>query len=442
MPLAFEPVAYRQVAQAAAAQPELPEAAAPAAASAESLASQGLAKMLVLGFLGGLILNLMPCVLPVIGLKVMSFVEQAGQSRREALALNLWYSAGLVSVFLVLATLAVAAGMTWGQHFGNDAFAIVLAAIVFAMALSLVGVWEIPIPGFVGGATAHELSSQEGPLGAFLKGIITTILATPCIAPFLGTAITWAVSQPPANTYAVFGFAGLGMASPYLAIGAFPGLIRLLPKPGEWMVTFKQVMGFVLLGTVIYLLTFIDYARILPAVLLLTGIAAACWWISRTPYTAELGEKVKAWLVAGTITAVVAYVSFAETVGTFPVVRTVPGLYGVMQYRLDKYVARHSGQQIEHQEGELPWQYFSPQKLAQLKQQGKTVLVDITADWCLTCKTLEQTVLNTDEVIELVDQNDVATLLADYTDYPPDIQQMLDKLQSNGIPVVAIFPAG
>ncbi|HEV3341872.1 MAG TPA: protein-disulfide reductase DsbD domain-containing protein, partial [Pirellulales bacterium] len=220
-----------------------------------------LAWMMVLGFLGGLILNLMPCVLPVIGLKILSFVEQSGHSRQRAFLLNLWYSAGMLAVFMALATLPVVSRLWfnqqfgWGQQFSYDGFNITLAGLVFVMALSFLGVWEIPIPGFAGGNKAGQLAAKEGFSGAFAKGAVTTVLATPCSGPFLGSALGFAVAQPPLVTYLMFASIGLGMASPYLLIGAYPQLMRFLPKPGGWMDTFKQIMGFVLLATVVYLLT-------------------------------------------------------------------------------------------------------------------------------------------------------------------------------------------
>jgi len=345
---------------------------------------------------------------------------------------------------MVLATLAVALGLTWGEQFGIDAFNITLAVVVFAMGLSLLGVWELPIPGFVGGSKAHEISSKEGPFGAFIKGVITTILATPCTGPFMGTALAWAVRQPPTHTYAVFAAIGLGMASPYLVIGAYPPLIRFLPKPGAWMATFKQVMGFVLMGTVIFLLTFIDHALVVPTVLLLTGVGVACWWISRTPLTADFGPQIRAWVTGAAISAVFGYVAFARVIGTVPVSGEeykVYGLYGIMESRLNEYVARHQGVPLQHEEGEIPWQHFTPTKLTELQQKRKTVLVDFTADWCLICKTLEQTVLNTEEVKGLLKNNQVETLMADYTKRPPEIKEMLAELKSNGVPVLAIYPA-
>ncbi len=152
----------------------------------DQLRQTPMALVVLTGFLGGLILNLMPCVLPVIGLKILSFLEQSGHSRGHALALNIWYSLGLLSVFLVLATLAVTPGLTlgWGQLFSYSVFNVTLAAVVFVMGLSFLGVWEVPIPGFVGRGTAVELAEKEGFAGAFSKGVLTTILATPCSARF------------------------------------------------------------------------------------------------------------------------------------------------------------------------------------------------------------------------------------------------------------------
>ena len=254
--------------------------------------------IVLMGFAGGVILNIMPCVLPVIGLKIISFIEQSGHNRRHALMLNVWYSLGLLSVFLVLATLAVTLGLGWGQLFSYNGFNIAMAAVVFVMGLSFLGVWEIPIPGFVGRGKAVEIAEKEGAGGAFAKGVLTTILATPCSAPVLAPALTWAVTQPPHLTYAVFVAVGLGMASPYLLIGAFPNLIAFLPKPGAWMDTFKQIMGFVLLGTVIFVLTFIPWPLVVPTVGFLFGLWAACWWVGRLSPLAEAGEKYRAWLAA------------------------------------------------------------------------------------------------------------------------------------------------
>ena len=251
---------------------------------------RSLSYYIAIAFVGGLILNLMPCVLPVIGLKVMSFVEQSGKSRTHAFMLNIWFSAGIIAVFLILGLLAATIGLSWGGQFGKTPFNVTIAAVVFAMALSLLGVWEVPIPGFFGSGSVQSAAAKEGPLGAFLKGVVTTVLATPCTAPLMAAAIAWAVTQPVVTNLIVFATVGLGMASPYLLIGVYPELLRFLPKPGAWMETFKQISGFVLLGTVVFILSFIEPAAIVPTILLLLGVGVACWFVARTPLTAELGR--------------------------------------------------------------------------------------------------------------------------------------------------------
>ena len=171
---------------------------------------------LAFAFVGGLLLNLMPCVLPVLGLKILAFVQQAGESRGRVFMLNVWYSIGLLSVFMVLAALAAGVGLAagerlgWGEQFTDISFKITMTALVFVMALSFLGVWEIPIPGFVGTGRAGELQNKEGPTGAFCKGVFTTILATPCSGPFLGPVFGYVLKQPPYMAYCIFGAVGLG----------------------------------------------------------------------------------------------------------------------------------------------------------------------------------------------------------------------------------------
>ncbi len=376
---------------------------------------------IVLAFVGGIILNLMPCVLPVIGLKVMSFVEQAGKSRTHALVLNLWYSAGIVSVFVLLGGLAVTIGLSWGGQFGNTAFNVTLVAIVFAMALSLLGVWEIPIPGFFGSGKAQDLAAKEGPVGAFLKGVITTLLATPCTAPFMASAIAWAVAQPTSTTMTVFASLGLGMASPYLVVGVFPELLRFLPKPGEWMESFKRLVGFVLLATVVFILSFIEPAAVIPTLALLIGVALSCWLVSRTPYTAALYDRLQTWTLAGAVVLLFSVVSFGW-------------LYP------DVMRPRFAGQ-VAVAKADSQWQPFSLAKLHQLAvNEGYTVLVDFSADWCFNCKALEQAVLHTEPVEQAIATSGVVTMYADFTDYPPELKRTLEALKSNGVPVIAIFP--
>lgn len=375
--------------------------------------SESLSYYIAIAFVGGLILNLMPCVLPVIGLKVMSFVEQSGKSRAHAFMLNVWFSGGIIAVFILLGVLAATAHLTWGGQFGNTPFNVTMAAVVFAMALSLLGVWEVPIPGFFGSGSVQSAASKEGPLGAFLKGVVTTVLATPCTAPLMAAAIAWAVTQPIAINLIVFATVGLGMSSPYLLVGVYPELLRFLPKPGQWMETFKQISGFVLLGTVVFILSFIEAAAIVPTIMLLLGIGVACWVVARTPLTAEFGARLRSWTAAAVVVALFA-----------------AGSFGVM-YRLATAPV------------DTAWQPFSLERLQQVAvEQGKTVMVDFSAEWCFNCKLFEKSVLHTQAVEQAIQKSGVVTMYADFTQYPPEIKRTIAALGANGVPVIAIFPGG
>ena len=309
--------------------------------------SENMLNWIGIAFVAGFILNFMPCVLPVIGLKIMSFVTQAGENRRRAFLLNLSFSFGLMSVFLVLATLVGVIGAGWGSQFTSAAFNIVMAAIVFVFALSFLGVWEIPVPGFGG---SGDNSGQEGLGAAFAKGVLTTVLATPCTGPMLVPAMSWAVSQSIGVTYAVMMSVGLGMAFPYLLIGAFPKLIAFLPKPGMWMETFKHVMGFVLLGTVIYpmfVLSGVNPDIVVPTMLFLFSLWAAFWWIGRVPLTQPRIRRARAWGEAIAFSVLMGLVSF----GSF--------------YHPDDGF----------------WSPYSDEALAEHLEANQTVLIDFTADW-------------------------------------------------------------
>jgi thiol:disulfide interchange protein DsbD len=355
---------------------------------------------MLLAFVAGLILNFMPCVLPVIGLKIMSFVEQAGlgraaadgagqthsesaipaDARKKIFMLNLAFALGMIFVYLILATLAVTIRLGWGGQFSSLTFNIVLVAVVFVFALSFLGVWEIPIPGF-SSTTAAE-GEGEGFAGAFSVGMLTTVLATPCSGPLLFPALTYAISQPVAVTYLVFFMVGLGMACPYLLIGAFPALISVLPRPGMWMETFKHVMGFVLLGTVVWLLTIVaavSLPAIVPVIGFLFALWATCWWFGKVPLTKGRPARIKALLQATAFSVLVGWMMFSQS-----------GLRGVMESRYDSALERLMQKRQEQlaraaepdaDSAELDWQQFSLEKLTELTSQDKTVFMDFTADW-------------------------------------------------------------
>jgi thiol:disulfide interchange protein DsbD len=394
-------------------------------------------KALVFGFLGGLVLNLMPCVLPVIGLKIFAFIEQSGQSRAKSFALNFWYSLGMIAVFMALAVLAVFAQLGWGGLFRYAEFNIALSAIVFTMGLSFLGVWEIPIPGFIGSNKVSEIGAKEGYEGAFAKGTITTLLATPCTGPFLGSALAWAVMQPAPLVFATFFAVGLGMASPYLVIGAFPETVRFLPKPGAWMDTFKQVMGFVLLGTVVYLLTLLEPQYLVPTIALLFALWMSCWWIGRVPITAAADRR---WRAVGEATVVSALVGVTAFYWLAPVMNRRYNPEAARQLAVNEQVPVEDRPPV----AELDWKKYTPETLAELLDSGKTVMVDFTANWCPNCKWLEAYRLDTAATHKLVDELSIVPLMADWShiDKSPEVSTLLTQLRGGqSIPVLAVFPA-
>lgn len=367
-------------------------------------------------FLGGMLLNVMPCVLPVLAIKVLSFVQQAGESRSRIFLLNVAYTAGVLTVFLTLATLAVAtrfglsfAGdFSWGGLFQQTGFNLVMACVVFAMGLSLLGVFEIPVPGMVGSAAGG--SRREGFPGAFMTGIFATLLATPCLGPFLGTAIFWSVQQPTHDVYLAWAVMGLGMAAPYLVLGIFPQFVKWLPKPGTWMIRFKEFSGFVLLASVIFIVSYTDKKFTIPALVMLLGVALGLWMIGNLyDVNSHIRNKMAVRVLAVVLTALVCWIGYD--------------------------LSRES----KHR---LPWEPFSETRLAALMKENKTVLVDFTADWCLNCHVNEAFALNTQETQTLVVQNGVVPLLADFTGQSAEIKKWLAKFKQVGVPLTVILPGG
>jgi thiol:disulfide interchange protein len=384
-------------------------------------------KAIAFGMLGGFILNFMPCVLPVIGLKIIAFAQQAGHSRARVFALNLAYCLGLLLVFMVLATLAAFFDFGWSRSFQNATFRYILLGVVFTMGLSFLGVWEIPIPGFVGGGGANKLQNQEGYTGAFFKGIFTTILATPCSGPFLSGVFFYTVTAKWYETYAIFGSIGLGMALPYLLIGMEPRLIRWLPKPGEWMDTFKQLLGFSMLGASIYFFSAVNQpGNTLALLTMLFGLGFACWWIGKVPNYAEAKEHVVGWLSASAMAGAIIFAGF----------------YYLDSSRLLRAAAPGNASDNAHvSSGEhlFQWQMYSPEALAKAQAEGKTVMIEFTATWCPNCIWNMKTAINTPEVKQVIEENGVVALLADWTDGDADISKKLDELGSITIPFLAVY---
>ncbi|PYL13794.1 MAG: thiol:disulfide interchange protein [Verrucomicrobia bacterium] len=399
--------------------------ASPAVASAGfSTPARGVFTFLFFGFLGGIILNLMPCVLPVISLKIFGFIQHAGQSRQKILRSGLAFAAGIFAWFVGLALLLIvlkAAGreVTWGGfQFTNPYFVLFLSVVVLVFALNLFGVFEISLPQ---PATRGLLSwtASEGEAGSFFQGVFATVLATPCTAPFLGTALGFAFTQSPAIILSMFVAIAAGMSAPYLLLCAQPAWLRFLPKPGPWMLQVKQFMGFVLLATLLFLLYVLGAQRGLDGAIwascFLLIVAIACW-MKGAFFVPTASVKARA----------VAAVSMS-------ILLVVSGVYFIGE-KFGSAKLATAGSQLSGD-----WQPFTPERVQSEMEQGHPVFVDFTAAWCITCKFNEATVLENSVVRDAFQRHGIVKLKADWTNGDPAITKILQQFGRPGVPLYVLY---
>jgi thiol:disulfide interchange protein len=364
------------------------------------------------GLIAGFILNFTPCVLPVISLKILDIVKYAGKDRKEIRKLGLIFAMGIITSFAVLAFFASFLEYSWGSLFQNSLFLIIMLAIVFVLSLSMFEVFTLNIPGFAGKASQE---SSDKYMHAYSKGFLATLLATPCSGPFLGGTLAWASTQPYYVIFIVFMSIGLGMSLPYIILTANPGLMKFIPKPGDWMITFETVIAFLLLGTCVYLIGILEQRLIMPTLwfLLFTGIA---FW-----QYGKFGSiiKPKKNRIISRIAAILIIIA---------------GYYLSYNYFYKNEV------KFEVLESEK--KNFSLSLLFENKEKGKVSIIDFTADWCPNCKLVEKTSLFTEKVSKSITHNNIDFLTADMTRENPDASALLTKLGSRSIPFLAVFPAG
>ncbi|WP_437187208.1 cytochrome c biogenesis protein CcdA [Planctomicrobium sp. SH668] len=366
-------------------------------------------------FFAGLLMNILPCVLPVLAIKILSLVQQAGESRFRILALNLTYTAGVLIVFFGFAVLSWGLGQSMASVFQNQTFMIVMACVVFLMGLSLFGVFELPVPGIIPSAGHH----QEGYIGAFNTGIIATLLGTPCIGPFIAPVFTWCLTQPPATVFTLFGMMGIGMASPFLLTGVFPSLVKWLPRPGDWMVKFKQFTGFVLMGTVIWLLVTIKIEWRVPVLVLLLSLGMMVWMAANFAASYDpVWKQRRAYLL-----------SFLASAPVFCF-----GLWLMEEFRPLSANEMHVSK--------MPWQNFSEDQLIRLREEGRPMLIDFTADWCVICKLNEKVAMDRVETVKFVKENGIVPMMADFTEENPEILKWLRQFGTESVPLTIIIPPG
>jgi thiol:disulfide interchange protein DsbD len=413
------PAAYTVTLPISAKPPAGPAAAAAPAAS--------LPAMLGLAFLGGLILNLMPCVLPVIALKILGFVRQSQAAPGRVKQLGLIYGLGVVSSFLGLAGLVILVqqaghAASWGMQFQHPQFVVVMATLVTLVALNLFGVFEVSLGGRALGAAA-ELSGQEGGAGAFFHGVLTTVLATPCTAPVLAVALGFAFAQPAGTILLMFLVMGLGLAAPYVLLSWFPQWLKLLPKPGAWMAQFKLAMGFPMLATGVWLLSlttpFYGAGGPLWVGLFLVAVGFAAWlWGA----FAQRGRGI----LAAALGLGLAGLAYGY------------GLEKELHWRSPAPAAMAGAPTASS--GGIAWQPWSPGALEQARSQGHPVLVDFTADWCVTCQVNKKSSLEAPSVSRKLREDGVVALLGDYTRENPEITRELRRFGRAGVPLVLVYP--
>jgi thiol:disulfide interchange protein DsbD len=370
--------------------------------------------VLLFAIAGGMILNLMPCVFPVLSIKALSFTR-THQSVRAKQAHTLAYAVGVVSTFIVIALVMLilrSAGESigWGFQLQSPIFVIALVYLFFVMGLAFSGYVEIGTGLMSIGQSSNN--NNQSLTGSFMTGVLATTVASPCTAPFMGPALGFAIAQSSAVALLVFAFLGLGMALPFILLTWVPALNRRLPKPGQWMETFKQFLAFPLYLTAVWLLwvagrqTSVDVVASIIVGLILTALAAWLWKLNATSALAKL-----------TTSKLLAIACLASAI-------LIPTLA------------------LSEVDQEPRWQPYSPERLAQLRGKGQPVFINLTADWCITCLVNERTTLDTEAFYQTLEQNNIAYLKGDWTDSDPEITKLLNQYQRSGVPLYLLFPRG
>ncbi len=371
---------------------------------AVELEVSSLDKALILGFLAGLILNLMPCVFPVLALKASAFLAARDGMKASNLAdfrsQNLFFAAGMLSLFLILAVLLGSAGLIWGEFYQNTTFVVSMLVLIFLLSLSMFGLFTLPIIDL----KSNEIKSPK--LQAYTTGMITTLLATPCSGPLLGGVLSWAFTQPLNTLILVFVAVGAGMSTPYLILAIKPELAKFLPRPGAWMNVIERLVAFFLLATALYLFTILPKDLHISMLIALIILAFAGWLWGQ--FGGLNAPKVRRILLSlGFLICIVSMVF---------------------------YVSSPPAQAVK-------WHDFNPATFkADLGK--KAMLVEFTADWCPNCKFVEKTVLTSDYLTEIQKKYNVKLVRVDITRNNPEGEALLQALESSSIPLTAIFNTG
>lgn len=379
-------------------------------------AVSGVAGAMLLALLGGLLLNAMPCVLPILSLKILG-LAQSGASRQHARRHALWYTAGVLSSFASVGLLAAAlrAGgqaLGWGFQLQQPGFVAALVLLMTAVGLSLSGVFTVGGNGNFG----QSLAARGGAVGDFFTGALAVVVASPCIAPFMGPALAYAFAAPSAAAIAVFLALGLGLALPFLLVGSIPALARRLPKPGRWMETFKQALAFPMYLSAVWLAWVLGRQRGVDTMALTIAGAAllglALWWLEKTKMHRGWMRRLP------------------------PLALLVAALSSIpLSARLEAAPATAHASR----DGQLA---YSAERLRRLRASGDVVFVNITADWCVTCKANERTTLSTTAFTDALQRTGAVYMVGDWTNTDPQISQFLQMHGAVGVPLYVVYPRG
>nr|BDT27937.1 thioredoxin family protein [Bacteriovorax sp. HI3] len=378
-----------------------------------STSSNSLIYYLALAFVGGLILNIMPCVLPVISIKLFGLVKYKNESHKMILKHNFFYTLGILFTFAVLATVvlslkSIGSQVGWGFQLQSPTFVAIMVIALFIFALNLFGMFEFKTPG---GSKLGGMQLNEGLTGDFLSGVLATVLSTPCSAPFLGTALTFAFSSPPMEIYLIFLMIGLGLAFPFVLTAIYPALVSFIPKPGNWMNTVKKLLGVTLILTAIWLLDVYNALVDGSSHLIKLGTILVFVFVGFM-----LSKKKERWIAGA---------SFLAALGLFVNIATT-----TMVTSTEAQTALIRDKQAKG----LDWQPWSEKAMDDLKASGQVVFIDFTAKWCFTCKVNEKLVLETEKFKSFVTQNDVKLLIGDWTKRDEIIGSFLRKNGMVGVP--------
>ncbi|HEY6530290.1 MAG TPA: thioredoxin family protein [Cellvibrionaceae bacterium] len=400
----------------------------PTPLAANSTAAIGFATALLLALAGGLILNLMPCVFPVLSLKALSLVSQAQQSPRQIRLQGWVYTAGVLVSFTALAGVLVilkagGAQIGWGFQFQSPVFVLAMAYLMFLVGLNLSGVFVIG--GSIAGV-GSSLADKGGYSGSFFTGVLATIVATPCTAPFMAAALGYALAQPALKLFAIFLSLGLGLALPYLVLASWPRLYKWLPKPGAWMERTKQALAFPMYAAAVWLVWVLAQQAGASAVLValagMVALALAVWLYSTTRNSHPRTEKLGTGLALSTLLATLAL--------AYSGINLYAGTHG------ENTQAAAAGSKHHN------WEPYSAQRLQSLLAEGKPVFLNFTASWCISCLVNERVALSDETVKDMFKTAGITYLKGDWTKRDAEITKILTQFGRSGVPLYVLYPAG